>query len=166
MARRIRTIDDLLPARRKHDHLRHQRRYVVGLYTDIRRRISHGFTANAFVPGDATGDGTVDVNDLAIVTTNFGQSTGMTWTTGDFTGDGTVDINDLRIVLASFGPSVSASGSSGLSAVPGLCARAGPPSCRCSCPPCDLLTRAHGAELAAMPGTAYPATEFTALLPR
>jgi hypothetical protein len=94
---------------------------LVGTYSDS-EGVSHGFLANAFVPGDATGDGTVDVNDLAIVATNFGQSTGMSWTTGDFTGDGTVDINDLKIVLASFGASVSAPGSSALSAVPEPCA--------------------------------------------
>ena len=53
-------------------------------------------------PGDANGDGRVDINDLTIVLTNFGQ-TGMTWSQGDFIGDGTVDINDLTIVLANYG---------------------------------------------------------------
>ncbi len=34
-------------------------------------------------PGDANGDGRVDVNDLTIVLTNYGQ-TGMLWSQGDF----------------------------------------------------------------------------------
>ena len=53
-------------------------------------------------PGDANGDGKVDINDLTIVLTNFGQS-GMTWSQGDFNTDGKVDINDLTIVLTNFG---------------------------------------------------------------
>ena len=60
------------------------------------------------LPGDANLDGRVDVNDLTIVLTNFGQ-TGMTWSQGEFTGDGTVDVNDLTIVLANFGQSLAAS---------------------------------------------------------
>ena len=44
----------------------------------------------------------MDINDLTIVLSNFGQ-TGMTWSQGEFTGDGTVDINDLTIVLSNFG---------------------------------------------------------------
>ena len=58
-------------------------------------------------PGDANGDGRVDINDLTIVLTNFGR-TGMTWSRGDFLGDGTVDINDLTIVLANFGRTAGA----------------------------------------------------------
>ena len=53
-------------------------------------------------PGDANGDGRVDVNDLTIVLTNFGK-TGATWSQGEFTGDGTVDVNDLTIVLSNYG---------------------------------------------------------------
>ena len=67
-------------------------------------------------PGDANLDGKVDINDLTIVLTNFGQ-TGMTWTQGEFTGDGRVDVNDLTIVLAHFGQSLGSS-AGGLSAVP------------------------------------------------
>ena len=61
----------------------------------------------ALEPGDANGDGRVDINDLTIVLTNFGR-TGMTWSQGDFLGDGTVDINDLTIVLANFGKTAGA----------------------------------------------------------
>ena len=39
---------------------------------------SHAFLLTPATPGDANLDGQVDINDLAIVLTNFGQ-TGMTW---------------------------------------------------------------------------------------
>jgi hypothetical protein len=66
------------------------------------------------LPGDANLDGKVDVNDLTIVLSHFGQ-TGTSWSTGDFVGDGTVDVNDLTIVLAHFGQSP---GAGNVSAVP------------------------------------------------
>ena len=66
-------------------------------------------TITVGMPGDANGDGKVDVNDLTIVLTNFGQSTGMSWATGDFNGDGKVDVNDLTIVLTNFGQSLGSS---------------------------------------------------------
>ena len=65
------------------------------------------------LPGDANGDGFVDVNDLTTVLTNYGK-TGMTWSQGDFTGDGTVDVNDLTIVLSNFGQTAGA----GIESVP------------------------------------------------
>ena len=69
------------------------------------------------LPGDANGDGKVDINDLTIVLSNFGQ-TGMTWSTGDFNGDGKVDVNDLTILLSHFGQTAAASGLASPSAVP------------------------------------------------
>jgi sugar lactone lactonase YvrE len=65
--------------------------------------------APAAESGDANGDGRVDVNDLAIVLTNFG-STGRSWSQGCMDGDptGTVDVNDLTIVLANFGTTYTA----------------------------------------------------------
>ena len=79
-------------------------------------------------PGDANGDGQVDVNDLTIVLSNFGQ-TGCAWSQGCMDGDptGTVDVNDLTIVLSNFGKTYSA----GIAAVPEpaqrACLRAWPP---------------------------------------
>jgi hypothetical protein len=67
--------------------------------------------------GDANFDGKVDINDLTIVLTNYGQ-TGMAWSQGEFTGSGTVDINDLTIVLANYGQRPDSSAAGGLSAVP------------------------------------------------
>ena len=65
-------------------------------------------------PGDANGDGKVDINDLTIVLTN-NDKTAMAWSQGDFIGNGTVDINDLTIVLANFGTTY---GRRGITAVP------------------------------------------------
>jgi probable HAF family extracellular repeat protein len=67
--------------------------------------------------GDANGDGRVDVNDLTIVLSNYGQ-TGCAWSQGSMDGDptGTVDINDLTIVLANFGTTYGSA--SGVAAVP------------------------------------------------
>ena len=75
------------------------------------------------LPGDANGDGKVDINDLTIVLANYNQ-TGMNWNEGDFTGSGTVDINDLTIVLAHYNQSVSSAGAAGVGAVPEPCALA------------------------------------------
>ena len=69
---------------------------------------SRGFLIRAWSPGDANGDGKVDINDLTIVLAHYGQ-TGMGWAQGEFTGDGTVDINDLTIVLANYGQSLGSS---------------------------------------------------------
>jgi formylglycine-generating enzyme required for sulfatase activity len=66
-------------------------------------------------PGDANGDGQVDINDLTIVLTNFGQPW-CAWSQGCMDGDplGIADINDLTIVLANFGTTYGP----GLAAVP------------------------------------------------
>jgi len=50
-------------------------------------------------PADVDGSGTVDLDDLDIVLSNFGQNTSI----GDTNGDGVVDLNDLDTVLAAFG---------------------------------------------------------------
>ena len=68
-------------------------------------------------PGDANLDGKVDVNDLTIVLTHFGQTAGMSWATGDFNDDGRVDVNDLTILLTDFGQSLGSSGA-GMATVP------------------------------------------------
>jgi len=52
-------------------------------------------------PGDVTGSGTVDLDDLNAVLTNFGTS----GPAGDANGDGVVDLDDLNLVLTSFGTS-------------------------------------------------------------
>ena len=68
----------------------------------------HAFLMRPALPGDANLDGRVDINDLTVVLTNYGQSSGMNWVSGEFTGHGTVDINDLTIVLANYGQTAGA----------------------------------------------------------
>jgi hypothetical protein len=58
--------------------------------------------APALRPGDANGDGMVDVGDLGILAANYGGS-GKTWAQGDFNGDGLVDVGDLGILAAHYG---------------------------------------------------------------
>ena len=76
------------------------------------------FLLNPVLPGDANGDGKVDVNDLTIVLSHFGATTGVDWSTGDFNGDGKVDVNDLTIVLSNFGESLGAAAGGSPVAVP------------------------------------------------
>ena len=53
------------------------------------------------LPGDANGDGVVDVADLGIVGANF-NANNMQWVSGDFTGDGLVDVSDLGVLGANW----------------------------------------------------------------
>jgi hypothetical protein len=50
-------------------------------------------------PGDVTGDGEVDLGDLSMVLSRFGQTT----SEGDTNGDGVVNLEDLSVVLSNFG---------------------------------------------------------------
>ena len=77
-----------------------------------------GFRVAATDPGDANGDGQVNVNDLTIVLSHFNQ-TGCIWSQGSMDGDptGRVDINDLTIVLSNFGQGTAVAAGN-LSAVP------------------------------------------------
>jgi hypothetical protein len=68
------------------------------------------------IPGDANGDGVVDVGDLGILATNYGTTTGATWDRGDFNHDGAVDIGDLGILAANYGQPTAASSHFALSA--------------------------------------------------
>lgn len=81
------------------------------------------FALNTSVlPGDANGDGLVNVADLGLLATNYGQTSGVTWQPGDFNNDGLVNIADLGILATSYGrsvgppPAASPSAPSGLSA--------------------------------------------------
>ena len=79
-----------------------------------RRGSLDAHTLHGALAGDANLDGTVDINDLTIVLTNFGRS-GMAWNEGDFNGNGNVDVNDLTIVLSNYGDTA---GSPSAAAVP------------------------------------------------
>ncbi len=54
-------------------------------------------------PGDADGDGNVDVTDLGILATHYGTIGGAEWGDGDFSGDGNVDVTDLGILATNYG---------------------------------------------------------------
>ena len=59
-----------------------------------------------FLPGDANGDGTVDINDLNIVLNSMRTGAAGTWADGDFNGDGVVDISDFNLLLSYYGQSL------------------------------------------------------------
>ncbi len=52
---------------------------------------------NLQIPGDANGDGKVDIADMQILADNWGKQDA-TWTDGDFNGDGVVDLADMQIL--------------------------------------------------------------------
>ncbi len=54
-------------------------------------------------PGDADGDGDVDLDDFAILKVNFGTSEGADCSMGDFDGDGDVDLDDFALLKTNFG---------------------------------------------------------------
>ncbi len=71
-----------------------------------------GFVDDAFfdlandpvLPGDANGDGVVNLADFGILRANFGSTMG-TFATGDFNGDMLVNLADFGILRANFGSS-------------------------------------------------------------
>ncbi len=65
------------------------------------------------IPGDANGDGLVDVADLGVVGANFGSTQAML-EDGDFTGDGSVDVADLGVVGANWTAAQSTGNASAL----------------------------------------------------
>ncbi|HSV15445.1 MAG TPA: SdrD B-like domain-containing protein, partial [Tepidisphaeraceae bacterium] len=60
------------------------------------------YTLNA----DADLNGGVDVGDLGKLATNYGVSTGATWSQGDFNYDGKVDVGDLGALAINYGQSL------------------------------------------------------------
>jgi hypothetical protein len=59
--------------------------------------------ANGHLPGDLDGDGSVSLDDLTILLSNYGTTSGATFAQGDADGDGDVDLNDLTAMLSRFG---------------------------------------------------------------
>ena len=52
-------------------------------------------------PGDATGDGRVNVDDLGVLATNY-DGIGKTWEQGDFTEDTIVNVDDLGVLASNY----------------------------------------------------------------
>jgi hypothetical protein len=61
------------------------------------------FTAAARLAGDANLDGPVDVADLGVLATHYGQTTGAIWSQGDFNADGAVNVGDLGALATNYG---------------------------------------------------------------
>ncbi len=70
---------------------------VIGINNFVR-------LVRSFTPGDTTGNGFVDDNDLSILLANWTATGGGdgTWITGDLDGDGAVADNDLSVLLANW----------------------------------------------------------------
>jgi hypothetical protein len=64
--------------------------------------ISYARTTAFFLPGDASGDGLVDVADYDIWAAHVG-ATNATWTMGDLNGDGLANVADYDIWAANVG---------------------------------------------------------------
>ena len=58
---------------------------------------------STLTPGDANGDGSVDLQDFGLLKANFGTTGGATWAMGDFNGDENVDLQDFGLLKANFG---------------------------------------------------------------
>lgn len=54
------------------------------------------------IAADANLDGKVDVANLGILGSNYGQQEGRGWITGDFNGDGKVDVAGLGILGSNY----------------------------------------------------------------
>jgi len=72
---------------------------------DMGSSSSQNFAANFMVisPGDANGDGKVNVVDLGILATNYGTTGGANWGMGDFNNDSNVNVVDLGILATNYG---------------------------------------------------------------
>jgi len=69
------------------------------------------------IGGDATLDKAVNLDDLSVLATNFGE-TDASWKTADFSGDGTVGLDDLSILATNFDSGGVAAASFTVTAVP------------------------------------------------
>jgi len=73
-------------------------------FAGLAAQITNGTIDIVVRPGDATGGGFVDDDDLAVLLSNWEQDPGTitTWGLGDFTDDTDVDDNDLAVLLGNW----------------------------------------------------------------
>lgn len=77
-----------------------------GLTWDLQALASDGLLLVVTTKGDATGDSTVDQNDLNMLLANLGQSSeSWQYANAEFTGDGMVDVRDLTVLLRNWSSS-------------------------------------------------------------
>ncbi len=83
--------------------------YSTGAFSIDEIRLGDTFAAVvpafALHPGDANGDGMVNLSDLQILGDNW-QSNSASWSEADFTGDGQVNLADLQILGDNWGAGV------------------------------------------------------------
>ena len=92
----------------------------IHIWSDYSNNRNGGYIDNitlalesVFIPGDANGDGMVDVADLGVLGANFNQSN-MAFADGDFNDDGIVDVADLGILGANWSASQATGNASAL----------------------------------------------------
>ena len=73
-----------------------------GLWLEIDYQPNAVVLRAAALPADANLDGSVDVGELGILGSHYGQS-GQNWMTGVFNGDGWVDVGDLGVLGSNYG---------------------------------------------------------------
>jgi hypothetical protein len=71
------------------------------VYSEI--EVEGGPTVKKLFPGDADGNGAVNVSDLSLLAANYGVTSEATWAMGDFNNDGAVNVSDLSLLAANYG---------------------------------------------------------------
>ncbi|MBN1396190.1 MAG: DUF3466 family protein, partial [Pirellulales bacterium] len=66
---------------------------------------THAYLLTEALPGDATLDGPVNLDDLGTLIDNYGTTSDATWMMGDFNDDEAVNLSDLGILIDNYGSS-------------------------------------------------------------
>ncbi len=74
---------------------------ITGYMDNLEMIDPSGTTTTTPKAGDINGDGSVNLNDLSILSSNWNK-TGMTAAQGDLNGDGSINLNDLSILSSNW----------------------------------------------------------------